>query len=179
MKEPAAPPVARALKLRKRVKEKAPTFIRNEGWRYIRLKRKWRKPHGLDNKMRHKVKGWPPTVKIGYKGPKLARGLHPSGYREVLIHNVEELKDIDPTTQAARIAHTIGARVRTQILIEARKKKITILNVKAVAEKKKPLEEEEKTEPETEEKPEETTPEEEAEEPKEKPKRSRKKREEQ
>lgn len=67
-------------------------------------------------------------VSTGYKGPKLARGLHPSGLREVLVHNVDELSQIDATVQAARIAHTVGKKKRALILAEAKKKKITLLN---------------------------------------------------
>jgi len=128
------------LQLRERVKKKKPKFVRQESWRYKRLKESWRKPRGLDNKMRKKIKGWPPTVNVGYRGPKVARGLHPSGYEEVLVYNAEELKKIDPKTQAIRIAHTVGKRKRAKILVEARKRKITVLNVK---EAKKVVEEEE------------------------------------
>jgi large subunit ribosomal protein L32e len=99
--------------------------------------------------MRRKIKGWPPTVNVGYRGPKATRGLHPSGYKEVLVYNTEDLKKIDPKTQAARIAHTVGKRKRTKILVEARKKKITILNlreVKEVVEEEKELTEEKKKE---------------------------------
>jgi large subunit ribosomal protein L32e len=99
--------------------------------------------------MRRKIKGWPPTVNVGYRGPKATRGLHPSGYKEVLVYNTEDLKKIDPKTQAARIAHTVGKRKRTKILVEARKKKITILNlreVKEVVEEEKELTEEKEKE---------------------------------
>jgi len=160
----------KALELRERVKKKKPKFVRQESWRYRRLKESWRRPRGLDNKMRRKIKGWPPTVSVGYRGPKVARGLHPSGYKEVLVYNAEEVEKIDPKTQAVRIAHTVGKRKRAKILVEARKRKITILNLreaKEVVEEKKELIEEGK-----EEKPEEK---EEAEEiaEKEKPKRKR------
>jgi outer membrane biosynthesis protein TonB len=99
--------------------------------------------------MRRKIKGWPPTVSVGYKGPKVARGLHPSGYREVLVHNVKEISGVDPKTQAARIAHTVGKKKRAQILAAARKNKVVILNVKVVKEsaeekEEKPEEAEEK-----------------------------------
>ena len=73
-------------------------------------------------------------VSAGYKGPKIARGLHPSGYREVLVHNTKEIIEIDPKTQAARIAHTVGRKKRAQIIAEARAKKVVVLNAKEVKE---------------------------------------------
>lgn len=107
--------------------------------------------------MRRKIKGWPPTVNTGYRGPKAARGLHPSGYQEILVYNVEDLKKVDSKTQAIRIAHTVGKKKRAQILTEARKKRIVILNVKEIKEVKESVEEEkEKLEEKAEEKPEET-----------------------
>ena len=122
----------KALRTRKRAKNKKPDFVRQESWRYMKLKENWRRPRGLDNKMRRKIKGWPPTVSTGYKGPKIARRLHPSGCWEVLVHNVKEIAAIDPKTQAARIAHTVGNKKRTQIIAEAKKSKVVILNAKEV-----------------------------------------------
>jgi large subunit ribosomal protein L32e len=136
------------LKLRARAKNKKPKFIRAESWKYDRFSVSWRRPRGLDNKIRRKIKGWPAGVSVGYKGPKIARGLHPSGYREVLVNNVQELSIVDPSTQAIRIAHTVGKRKRGLIIAEAKKLNIKILNIKvsAEAEKKEEEETEEKTE---------------------------------
>ncbi len=122
------------LKTRKRVKKNKPDFLRSESWRYVKLKESWRKPRGLDHKMRRKIKGWPPTVSVGYKGPKDARGLHPSGYREVLVHNTKEISKVDPKSEAARIAHTVGKKKRVQIIAEAKKREIFILNFASVEE---------------------------------------------
>ncbi len=116
------------LKLRKRAKQKKPEFLRSESWRYSKMSESWRRPRGLDHKMRRKIKGWPPMVSTGYKGPKIARGLHPSGLREVLVHNVDEVSEVDTMVQAARIAHTVGKKKRALIIAEAKKKKITVLN---------------------------------------------------
>lgn len=140
------------LKARKRAKKKKPDFVRSESWRYAKLKESWRRPRGLDHKMRRKIKGWPPTVSVGYKGPKVARGLHPSGYKEVLVHNAKEIANIDPKTEAARIAHTVGKKKRVQIIAAAKKKKVFILNFKPV---KELVEKEEEEPEEAEEKPEE------------------------
>jgi large subunit ribosomal protein L32e len=129
MSESKASIPEKALHLRARIKSKKPDFVRQESWRYVRLKENWRRPKGIDNKMRMKIKGWPPTVNVGYRGPKAARGLHPSGFEEILVYNVEDLGKVDPRTQAIRIAHTVGKRKRMQIIQEARKKGITILNV--------------------------------------------------
>jgi large subunit ribosomal protein L32e len=139
----------KALKARKRAKKKKPDFVRSESWRYAKLKESWRRPRGLDHKMRRKIKGWPPTVSVGYKGPKVARGLHPSGYKEVLVHNAKEISNIDPKTEAARIAHTVGKKKRVQIIAAAKKKKVFILNFKPIKElvekeEEKPEEAEEK-----------------------------------
>lgn len=140
----------KALKTRKRVKKKKPSFVRPESWRYVKLKESWRRPRGLDHKVRRKIKGWPPGVSVGYKGPKAARGLHPSGYREVLVHNAKEVSNVDPKFEAARIAHTVGKRKRAQIIAEAKERKVFILNftpvkelAEAITEEEEPTEEEE------------------------------------
>jgi large subunit ribosomal protein L32e len=131
----------RMLKLRRRVRQSKPKFVRSESWRYVRIKESWRRPRGLDHKMRIKYDGWPPSVGVGYRGPKATKGLHPSGYKEVLVYNADGLKGIDPETQAVRIAHAVGKRKKARILAEAKKKEIVILNMKAVPKEEKSTEE--------------------------------------
>lgn len=116
------------LRARKKVSATRPKFVRQESWRYIRLAENWRKPKGIDNKMRKQVSGVPPLVKVGYRGPKKARGLHPSGYKDKLIHNIRDLEKLDPKTDAARIGHSVGRRKRIDIVNKANALGIKVLN---------------------------------------------------
>lgn len=116
------------LRARKKVSTTRPKFVRQESWRYKRLAENWRKPKGVDNKMRKQVSGVPPLVKVGYRGPKIARGLHPSGYRDRLIHNIRDLEKLDPKIDAARIGHTVGRRKRIDIVSRANALGVKVLN---------------------------------------------------
>jgi len=133
----------RPKKKRQLSKHKKPKFKRQESWRYKRVKGNWRKPPGVDSKMRKKVKGWPPSPAVGYRGPKKIRGLHPSGYVETHIQTVEDLNGIDPAKEAIRISHTVGGKKRVEILALAEEKGIHVLNPRIVKESEEIEEEKE------------------------------------
>jgi len=113
------------INLRNKTKKR---FFRQEWFRYKRLKKKWRRPRGRHSKMRKNLKYRPPMVKIGYRNPTEIRGLHPSGYQDVLITTLQELEKMDPKTQAARIAHSVGGKKREEIEDRANNLGIRILN---------------------------------------------------
>lgn len=112
------------------IKRKLPSFIRQESWRYIRIKESWRRPRGKDSKMRLHKKGRPPLPKVGYRTPRLVRGRHPSGFEEVLVYNVKdiELKVNNPSRQAIRIGSSVGRRKRIEIIRYADEHGIRVLN---------------------------------------------------
>lgn len=116
------------LSLRKEIAERRPSFFRQEWFRYKRLGKKWRKPRGLHSKMRRHYKYRPPVVSIGYRGPKEVRGLHPSGYEEILVYNLSQLEGLDPKKQAIRIGSTVGYKKRMQIESKADQLGIRVLN---------------------------------------------------
>jgi large subunit ribosomal protein L32e len=115
-------------------RHKKPKFRRQESWRYKRVGDVWRKPHGIDSKMRKKVKGWPVSPTTGYRSPKKTRGLHPSGFVETRVQSVEDLGGIDPELQAIRIARTVGGRKRVEIIALAEEKGIHVLNPRTIRE---------------------------------------------
>lgn len=108
--------------------EKQPAFRRGEWFRYLKLGTMWRRPRATTNKMRLNRKYRPPKVRVGYGKPSGVRGLHPSGFREVLIHNIGQLDSIDPKVEAARIGASVGTRKRRMIVQAADSKGIRVLN---------------------------------------------------
>jgi len=121
-----------AIELQKKLAERKwhPVFRGRFGKKNIRRKSiekwdKWRKPHGidLDKGLQH---GFRP--KIGYGNKAELKHLHPSGYREVAVCNMNDLEKIDSKTHAARISRTIGKRKRNEIVKKANEKGVWVLN---------------------------------------------------
>jgi len=124
--------VERLLKLRDEMNRRRPRFIRMNSWALERLDDSWRSPRrSLDNKIRLGRKGYPPMVKVGYRGPKSVRGLHPSGRIEVLVHSPSQLEALDPSTHVVRIAAGVGARKRGEILRRAGELGLKVVNAGA------------------------------------------------
>ena len=118
-----------ALSLRQSQSKAKPSFRRSEWFRYKRLSRSgWRRPKGMDNSQRKNLKYRGSKVRIGFGKVSEARGLHPSGFKEVLVHNTLDLEDINPASEAARIGSTVGGRKREQIHLKADELGIRILN---------------------------------------------------
>ena len=118
-----------ALALRAAQKKKTPSFRRTEWFRYKRLSRSgWRAPHGMDSKQRRNYKYRSSLVRVGHGKVSAARGLHPSGFKEVMVQNTTDLDIIDPETEAARVGRSVGGRKREQIYSRADELGIRVLN---------------------------------------------------
>jgi large subunit ribosomal protein L32e len=105
-----------------------PRFIRRGVHDKKKLSPSWRMPKGAHNKMRRqlKAKGALPTP--GYGSPAAVRGLHPSGFRDVLVYNVDSLSGLNPETEAIRIGGTVGMKARMKIQAAALEQGLKILN---------------------------------------------------
>ena len=122
-----------ALSLRTSQSKKQPKFRRQEWYRYKRLARSgWRKPKGYQSNQRLNMKYRTPMARVGYGKVRGAKGLHPSGFIEVLVHNADALEDVDPKTHAIRIGARVGNRKRFAIHNKADEMGIRILNRRSI-----------------------------------------------
>ena len=74
------------------VKKRTKKFTRHQSDRYDKVKRNWRKPKGIDNRVRRKFKGMYLMPNIGYGSAKETRHMLPTGFRKVLVHNIKVSK---------------------------------------------------------------------------------------
>jgi large subunit ribosomal protein L32e len=107
---------------------KKPHFKRQEWHRYKKLGDKWRKARGKTSKRRRYEARKPAMPSIGYGSPKKTRGLHPSGYQDILVSNMRELEELNPETQAGRISAQVGSRKKEKMLEKAQELGIKIFN---------------------------------------------------
>ncbi len=116
------------LNTKRLLNQRKPKFKRPESTRYKRLKTGWRRPKGIDSMVRKREKGHPKMPRIGYRSPSKLRDYHPSGMKEVLVHNLQELEGLHPKVHAVRIAHRVGDRKRLAILERADDLGLRVLN---------------------------------------------------
>ena len=104
-------------------------FKRQDKQKSKKLSRKsWRNPVGKHSNVRLEKKHAPAKPKVGYRTDKEIRGKHPSGFDEAMVHNADDLEELDPETEAARIGSTVGARKKADILEKADSEDIKVLN---------------------------------------------------
>jgi large subunit ribosomal protein L32e len=114
--------------LTQRKRDGKPQFNRQDYHKKKRVPTSWRAPRGQLSKQRKGVKGKGDTVEAGFRTPKAVRGLHPSGFEEVRVHNVDDLEGVDGDSQAVRIASKVGGRKRERIEEVAEDRDIRVLN---------------------------------------------------
>ncbi|MDD1678087.1 MAG: 50S ribosomal protein L32e [Methanomicrobiales archaeon] len=114
-------------------------FVRRGVHDKKKLSASWRMPKGGHNKMRRqlKAKGALPTP--GYGSPAAVRGLHPSGYRDILVFNMASLSGLNPESDAIRIGGTVGMKARAKIQAAALEQGLKVLNPRESGEVAEPV----------------------------------------
>merc|ERR1712029_96603 len=115
------------------VKKHTKRFNRHQSDRFKCVDSSWRKPKGIDNRVRRRFKGQAAMPKIGYGSNKKTRHMMPSGHKAFLVHNA---RDVDlllmhNQTFAAEISHSVSARKRIEIITKAKQLGVKVTNSKA------------------------------------------------
>lgn len=131
------------MKAKMKLKRKKPVFLRQEWFRMGNQRKKWlkwRNVRGNQSKLRQHIKGKGFQPHPGYGLPVELRHLHPSGLKEIIVNNIEELKAADPKTCAIRIAGGVGNKKRLELQAEAGRLNVRVLNPRKIEMKVKKAE---------------------------------------
>lgn len=121
------------LGLRKKIKSKKPTFVRQEINKKKSLGKKWRRPKGLHSKLRLKKAGHRKKPSHGFGSPKKVRYLTLEGLRPKLIKNLSDLNFVKDN-EIIILSSKIGIRKKIQVLEKIKELKLKISNIKNIDE---------------------------------------------
>jgi large subunit ribosomal protein L32e len=115
------------------VKKRTKKFTRHQSDRYDKLKTNWRRPKGIDNRVRRKFKGMYKMPNIGYRSAKATRHMLPNGFFKVTVNNLKELEVLMMQNKkyCAEIAHGVSAKKRKTIVERAQQLAILVTNAHA------------------------------------------------
>merc|ERR1712138_259653 len=115
------------------VKKKTNKFKRHQSDLFARVSESWRRPKGIDSRVRRKFKGKVLMPNIGYGSNKKTRHMLPDGFKKFLIHNEKELELLlmYNRTYAAEIAHAVSRKTREAILERAKVLDVKVTNAAA------------------------------------------------
>ncbi|KAI9296627.1 ribosomal protein L32e [Neoconidiobolus thromboides FSU 785] len=122
-----------ALNKTKIVKKHPKAFNRHQSDRYVKVKTSWRKPKGIDNRVRRRFKGQIAMPKIGYGSNKSTRFCNKDGFKSFLIRDPKDIELLLMHNQvyAGVIAHNISAKKRVGIVERAKQLNVKLLNAAA------------------------------------------------
>ncbi|KEY65598.1 hypothetical protein S7711_08786 [Stachybotrys chartarum IBT 7711] len=115
------------------VKKRTKRFERHQSDRFMRVGPSWRRPKGIDSRVRRRFRGTIAMPSIGYGSNKKTRYLSPSGHKTFLVSNVNdvELLLMHNRSYAAEIASNVSSRKRIDIIARAKQLGVKVTNSKA------------------------------------------------
>lgn len=121
------------LKRRKVVKKYSRRFVRHQSNRFARVPESWRKPKGIDGRVRRRFKGPFRMPKIGYGSDNKTKHLLPNGFYKFTVSNVKDLELLlmHNRTYCAEIAHNVSRKKRIDIVNRAEELNVKVINAKA------------------------------------------------
>ncbi|VAI19334.1 unnamed protein product [Triticum turgidum subsp. durum] len=94
------------------------------------LAQSWRRPKGIDSRVRRKFKGCTLMPNIGYGSNKKTRHYLPNKFKKFVVHNVSELELLmmHNRTYCAEIAHNVSTQKRKAIVERAAQLDVVVTN---------------------------------------------------
>jgi len=115
------------------VKKHRKRFHRHQSDTFKCVDPSWRKPKGIDNRVRRRFKGQIVMPSIGYGSNKKTRHMMPSGHKAFVVQNTRDLDLLlmHNKTYAAEIGHAVSSRKRVDIVARAKQLGVKVTNAKA------------------------------------------------
>merc|ERR1712014_180017 len=115
---------------RKIVKKRTKKFPRFQADRFKRMNQAWRKPRGIDCRVRRKFKGTTIMPNIGYGSDKKTRFRLKNGFYKFLVQSPADLEMLLMHNEkyCVEIAHNIGAKKRKEIVERADQLRLHVTN---------------------------------------------------
>lgn len=114
--------------LKKRIKK----FVRFESEDFGKLAPSWRRPRGIDNRVRRRFRGNKPMPKSGFGSDKRTRFVLPSGFKKFLITNLKDLEILLTNNRifCGELAQNLSARKKAAIVKRAAELNVRLTNGK-------------------------------------------------
>eukprot|EP00923_Selenidium_pygospionis_P044961 GHVN01077618.1.p2 GENE.GHVN01077618.1~~GHVN01077618.1.p2 ORF type:complete len:142 (+),score=11.63 GHVN01077618.1:52-477(+) len=112
------------------VKKRTKKFVRFQSNRFLRVKPSWRKPKGIDCRVRRRFRGCNRMPKIGYGSDKRTKHSLPNGKKKFVVQNMGDLELLMMHNEiyCAQIAHGVSAKKREALVQRADELRVKVLN---------------------------------------------------
>merc|ERR1711937_271863 len=114
----------------KMVKKRMKRFPRFQADRFKRMNQAWRKPRGIDCRVRRKFKGSTIMPNIGYGSDKKTKYRIPNGFYKFVVNTPQDLEMLlmHNTKYCVEIAHAVSAKKRREIVERADQLNLYVTN---------------------------------------------------
>jgi len=120
--------IQKLIEQKRKLKSKKPNFIKQDAHKKKRLDKNWRRPRGIDSKIRLSFRGYRRKVKVGYGTPGVLRNKDSQGRTVKIIRNLQDLEKSE-AGEALVMSSGVGIRKRAAIIEKALKLKQSFVNL--------------------------------------------------